>query len=266
MSLSAPLPWDLVAAAFTAHNLALFEAYAADALALVDPDPDARVLDVATGPGTLALLAAPRVGHVHAVDFSDAMLAECRTRVAAAGAPNVTVAHADGQALPFPEASFDAAFSMFGLIFFPDRAAGLRELHRVVRPGGAIALGSWAPWEGLEPMDSLFAAVFEELPELAPKQAPPPMALSSEAAIRAEVEAAGFSVDVRRVSHRADAPSMTQMVASVFASNAVLRLMAHNVGDRFAPVEGRVRTKLVDRFGDGPVGVELGALLTVGRR
>src|SRR5699024_11098930 len=94
------------------------------------------VLDVACGPGTLTLLAAAAGATVTALDFSSPMIAQLRTRAAALDlASAVEVHEGGGQRLPFASAVFDAAFSMFGLMFFPDRHAGLRELARVLKPG-----------------------------------------------------------------------------------------------------------------------------------
>ena len=80
---------------------------------------------------------APAVRHVTSVDFSAAMLDQLRRNIAAANAANVEIVEADGQALPFPDDSFDVGVSMFGLMFFPDRGKGFAELFRVLAPGGA---------------------------------------------------------------------------------------------------------------------------------
>ena len=95
------------------------------------------VADIAAGPGTLRLIAAAGGATVSAVDLSSQMVAQFRARIAAANLDTaVDVRVGDGQQLPFETAAFDAAFSMFGLMFFPDRAAGLREMKRVLKPGG----------------------------------------------------------------------------------------------------------------------------------
>src|SRR5687768_8703234 len=105
--LATPMPWDMVADAYTAEIVPLFERYAEDALAMAGVPDGGRVLDVACGPGTLALLAAPRAGHVDAIDFSPAMVDRLRARIAATGVTNVTAQVGDGQALPFADASYD---------------------------------------------------------------------------------------------------------------------------------------------------------------
>ena len=98
-------PWDLVAEGYVAENLISFEAFAREALRLVPATGD--VLDVAAGPGSLALQAARTARQVHAIDFAPAMLAQLHARAAQAGIGNVITRVADGQALPFPDESFE---------------------------------------------------------------------------------------------------------------------------------------------------------------
>src|SRR6266446_2037855 len=103
--------------------------------------PGMRVLDIATGTGLsaeAALAAVGSTGHVTAADISPAMVAKARERLG--DAPNVALSVEDGQALPFPDESFDAVLCNLGLMFFPDPVRGLMELRRVLRPGGRIAV------------------------------------------------------------------------------------------------------------------------------
>jgi ubiquinone/menaquinone biosynthesis C-methylase UbiE len=100
--------------------------------------PGQRVLDVACGTGVLACAAAERVGPGGAVtglDPNDEMLAVARGK-------NTPVEWRNGHAesLPFADASFDRVASQFGLMFFADKAAGLGEMMRVLRPGGRLAV------------------------------------------------------------------------------------------------------------------------------
>src|SRR6202047_1832391 len=99
--------------------------------------PGMRVLDIATGTGLsaeAALAAVGATGHVTAADISPAMVAKARERLG--DAPNVAVSVEDGQALPFPDESFDAVLCNLGLMFFPDPVRGLMEFRRVLRRGG----------------------------------------------------------------------------------------------------------------------------------
>ncbi len=96
-----------------------------------------HVLDVACGTGVLACAAAERVadGTVAGLDSNEEMLAVARRK-------NTRIDWKSGRAesIPFPDTSFDRVVSQFGLMFFEDRVAGLREMLRVLRPGGRLAV------------------------------------------------------------------------------------------------------------------------------
>lgn len=103
--------------------------------------PGMRVLDVATGTGLsaeAALAAVGPAGHVTAVDLSPAMAEKARERFGKA--PNILVSVEDGQALSFPDGSFDAVLCNLGLMFFSDPVRGLAEFRRVLRSGGRAAV------------------------------------------------------------------------------------------------------------------------------
>ena len=109
-----------------------------------DLDAGARVIDVACGNGNAALAAAHRFCRVVGLDYVPALLERGRERAAAERVP-VDFIEGDAEKLPFPAESFDAAVSTFGVMFAPDQEAAARELTRVVRRGGKIALANWTP-------------------------------------------------------------------------------------------------------------------------
>lgn len=113
----------------------------ADALGAL---PGERGLDVACGTGVLARELANRLGgtNVTGVDTNDGMLAVARTR-----APEIQWRSAHADALPFDDGCFDVVGCQFGLMFFPDRAAALAEMWRVLEPGGRLAVAVWASLE-----------------------------------------------------------------------------------------------------------------------
>jgi ubiquinone/menaquinone biosynthesis C-methylase UbiE len=134
-----PDHWDTAAQHYerTAHPFTT--KYAEAALARVPLAPGARILDVAAGTGALALAAAKAGAQVLATDFSPGMVA----RIAAVDLPNVDAKVMDGQALTLPDGDFDAVFSIFGVIMFPNWRKGLSEMARVARPGGYGVVATW---------------------------------------------------------------------------------------------------------------------------
>ncbi len=128
------------------------------------------VLDVATGSGNTALAAARRFCEVTGVDYVPALLERGRERAAAERLP-VTFREGDAEALPFPDASFDAVLSTFGVMFAPDQEKAAAELLRVCRPGGKIGLANWTPdgWAG-----QMFRTVGQHVPP-PPGLKPPPL-------------------------------------------------------------------------------------------
>ncbi len=107
----------------------------------VGEKPVAHVLDVATGTGDLAIMAARKLpkAHVTGVDISEGMLVHGRKKVADAGLEErIDLQRADSAALPFPDDRFDAITAAFGVRNFEDLAQGIREMHRVLKPGGRL--------------------------------------------------------------------------------------------------------------------------------
>ena len=103
--------------------------------------PGDAVLDLGCGAGFDALVAALAVGptgRVAGVDLSPEMLAVAESGRAAAGLSTVEFRQADVEALPFPDASFDVALSNGVLNLIPDKPAALREVFRVLKPGGRL--------------------------------------------------------------------------------------------------------------------------------
>jgi SAM-dependent methyltransferase len=264
--LAQPLPWDLVADGYVDEIVPVFERFAERALALATVTPGARVLDVASGPGTLALVAAERGAEVTAVDFSTQMIERLRTRAAARGIANVRAIVGDGQQLDFPDATFDAAFSLFGVIFFPDRARGLREMARVLRPGGHAVVSSWPPLDRVPVMATVFSSLRDHMPGLPLGGGRPPLGGADE--IRSEMGAAGFAeVRVEEVAVTHEFPAMTEAWRSISRSTAPLVLLRRTLGpDASRALEEKLFADLVARFGPGPVRLDAVAFLGSGRR
>ncbi len=107
---------------------------------LVAPRKEWRALDVATGAGHMALAFAPHVARVTASDITPEMLAEAAKLAAAKGHSNVDTAAADAEALPFADASFELVSCRIAPHHFSNVPRFIREVVRVLRPGGTFAL------------------------------------------------------------------------------------------------------------------------------
>jgi ubiquinone/menaquinone biosynthesis C-methylase UbiE len=120
---------------------ALFQEWASRVVDAVHIQPSQKVLDVACGTGVVARTALERVGttgQVVGLDVNEGMLA-----VAARTEPHIDWRRGKAEALPFDNASFDAVLCQFGLMFFEDRRAAIKEMVRVLRPGGNLAVAVW---------------------------------------------------------------------------------------------------------------------------
>jgi ubiquinone/menaquinone biosynthesis C-methylase UbiE len=156
-----------------------------------------RVLDVACGTGIVARHAVDRVGaggSVVGVDVNDTMLA-----AAAAVTSLVEWRPADAAALPFPDATFDLVCCQQGLQFFSDPLLALREAHRVLVPGGRIALAVWRPIEHHPVFTVLVDALEQHVGAEAAAMMRSPFAGPDSHALRRLLEEAGFRAPVIRI-------------------------------------------------------------------
>jgi ubiquinone/menaquinone biosynthesis C-methylase UbiE len=131
--------------------------------------PGDRVLDIAAGSGNAAIQAAMRGASVVASDLTPELFEPGRRRAADNGVELEWV-EADAEALPFEDASFDAAISTFGIMFAPRQSVAVSELARVVKPGGRIALCSWRP-AGF--VGEMFATIGSYMKPPPPPEGPP---------------------------------------------------------------------------------------------
>jgi ubiquinone/menaquinone biosynthesis C-methylase UbiE len=106
----------------------------------LEPQASWHVLDVGTGAGHAGLAVAPSVREVVAVDIADRMLSTAAGLARERSIANITFAHGAGGALPFPDASFDGAFTRYSAHHWPDPGHGVKDIARVLRPGAPFIL------------------------------------------------------------------------------------------------------------------------------
>ena len=164
--LSSVAPWDTVAEGYSETTMKLFQCYSDKAISLTKINDESKIVDIACGPGTLALRAAETVRSVYATDFSSNMINILNRKVTHYNIKNITTHCANGQQLPYANKSFDAAYSMFGLMFFPDRDKGYSEIMRTLKPAGEVVISSWAPVVQSPAMQAMFGALQVINPEI----------------------------------------------------------------------------------------------------
>jgi ubiquinone/menaquinone biosynthesis C-methylase UbiE len=122
------------------------------------PEPGERVLEVGPGTGYYSLDVARWIspgGTLDVLDIQEEMLDHTVRRARERGISNVVPRRGDAQGLPYPDATFDAAYLNFVLGEIPDGDAALRELRRVLKPGGRLVVGEALPDPHMVPFESL---------------------------------------------------------------------------------------------------------------
>jgi SAM-dependent methyltransferase len=164
---------------------------------LAGVEAGSRVIDVAAGYGEPTLSAAKVAGpdgSVVATDISAEMLAYGRERAEAAGLENIEFVEADASALDFPEDSFDAALSRFGIIFEPDGEGAAARVRGFLKPGAKMAIASWGPPDRTPflgiPMRTAMQALDVPPP---PPGTPGPLSRPTPEALGGLLEGGGFS-------------------------------------------------------------------------
>jgi SAM-dependent methyltransferase len=261
--LASPEPWSLVADDYTLELLPMFELFTRDALELAPTHAGARIVDVAAGPGTLTLIAAEAGRSVAAIDFSPQMVKNLKARLNGAQL-GADVRLGDGQSLPWGDGEFDAAFSMFGLMFFPDRARGFSELFRVLKPGGKAVVSSWAPFEGI--FKSIMGAMRQVLPEIPFGSGKGPLGDPDEFA--AELRAAGFSdVSVTPKTRQLPGQTPAEFWAQSQRTTAPIVLLKNSLGpEKWQEVARGVGELLEAEYGTSEVIVQTTAYLGCGTK
>lgn len=190
--------------------------------------PGDRVLDIAAGSGNAAIQAAQRGADVVASDLTPELFEPGRARAASHGVELEWV-EADAEALPFEDASFDAAISTFGIMFAPRQSVAAAELARVVRPGGRIALCSWEP-SGF--VGEMFATVASFTSPPPPPEGPPVRWGTEEGAHALLDDAFDITCESKLLHQRFDGPidEMTDFFMDKFGPMVMARRVLEPAG------------------------------------
>jgi ubiquinone/menaquinone biosynthesis C-methylase UbiE len=172
----------------------IFEPWARVLLDKINLRSGEAVLDIATGPGTVARLAAARLGpkgRVVAIDVAQPMLDIARAKAPIADAVAIEYLQSPAAPLPAPNGVFDVVLCQQGLQFFPDRMNALREMHRVLKQSGRVAIAAWAQLEQNPIFAAYHAALRATVPSELAELSTAPFSLTGKE-LKAAVEEAGF--------------------------------------------------------------------------
>ena len=244
-----------------------FQPYAADLVGRLRVPPGGRVLEVACGTGIVTerlRKKLPPDTTVVATDLNEPMIAFARTaRPLGSG---VEWKAADAQALPFPDASFDAVVCQFGLMFVPDKALALREARRVLKPGGVLAFNVWANFDA-NPVGRIAHTVISEFfPTDPPTFYLVPFGMDDEALLRRLLKEAGFEVTTfDRVSLEARSPSATEASRGLVLGNPVAAAIEARGTAKPDAIMAAVAKALTAAGGAAPLRLPMCALVVVAR-
>ncbi|MCI4360437.1 MAG: methyltransferase domain-containing protein [Thermoplasmata archaeon] len=200
-----------------------------------------RVLDLATGPGEPALTLARRVapkGEVVGVDISREMIVRARQSARAQRIANATFRTMDCGRLDFADSTFDVVVSCFGFQIFvdPDRVA--TEAHRVLRPGGRIAVSIWGPGERTPVIDAIIAPMLEHAEPDEDGYLPTPYEMGGPGEMAGLLRKAGFTrTRERRVSYTARFRDADHYLASILSATPI----GHSLSEEPRRVQAQVR-------------------------
>jgi SAM-dependent methyltransferase len=228
-----------------------------------------RLIDVGAGAGGAALIAAARGLDVLAVDASPQMAARIAARAngAAGNSGRVRAEIMDGTALGLPDGSFDAAISVFGVILFPDADLGVREIARVLKPGGRAAIVTWTETERYELAARLIGAIAAVRgPQPPAASLPAQLRFRDEAVLRRLLADAGLIVSaIERVEERWRMPSARWIAERIAFAPGMAAMVAALGRDRAAVLDTFVAALERDQ-GRGEVGLSAVAHIGLGRK
>lgn len=189
--LSNSTPWGQVANSYSDMADWVMDPFANKAIDLSGITKNSSIADIACGTGLLSTLVSPHVKDIASIDFSQEMLDILNKKIQLNNFSNISVSHGDGQALVFESQRFSHVFSLFGLMFFPERNKGFSELYRILKNDGVAIVSSWAEIEKSTLMQLTSECIKSAIPN-----APSPRAnsntLENPYVFKQEMEAAGF--------------------------------------------------------------------------
>lgn len=245
----------------------LFQPYANDLVDRLKLATDAAVLELAAGTGVVTRRLReqlPSSVSIVCTDISDAMLTQAKNSIE--HSDNISFQTADASHLAFKEDQFDAVICQFGLMFLPDKAAGIAEVARVLKRKGVFAFNVWDAIERNALAQSFQECLLRLIPEDPPKFLRTPYGYNDLNEITRTLQLNGFGeVEVAILPKQSVADRTNEVVrGQIFGSPLLAELSARNLDNEqtYAAIEKAIE----DRFGPGPIAAPMQALTFVARR
>ena len=246
----------------------LFQGHAEDIAARVAVRPGVQVLEVACGTGIVTRRLLDRLrgqGSLVATDLNEAMLAHGRREIAPD--PSLQWRQADATQLPFADGAFDAVVCQFGLMFFPDKAAGIREAFRVLRSGGQYLFNVWDAIEHNPITRITHETVAEFFPTDPPQFYRVPFSLHEPEPLVRMLGAAGFeAIEWHRLDKTGTGPSAAEAATGLIDGNPIVDAIMRRRPDALPEIKNALAANIAAELGDRPVRCPLRAVVFSARR
>jgi SAM-dependent methyltransferase len=244
-----------------------FHEYAQVMAARLEVVAGMRVLETACGIGIVTeRLAARLAGHgtLVASDLNAPMLGYAAAKLAGL---DIGWKEADATKLPFEDGAFDAVVCQFGLMFFPDKSAGVREAFRVLKPGGRFLVSVWDRLEDNPVPRITHETVATFFPSDPPQFYRIPFSPHDVTGVRGLLTGAGFEdVQDERVEGAGVSPSAADATKGLIEGNPIYQAIMERRPAALADIETAVAEKLVATLGDHPLRCPLRAIFFSARR
>lgn len=246
----------------------LFEPYAEDLAARLGDVAKGKILETAAGTGIVTRAmdkALPAPVAIMATDLNQAMLDLAAKRL---NSSRATWQQADAQNLPFEDSSFDAVACQFGVMFFPDKIAAHREVHRVLKPGGIFVFNVWDRL-GANPVSKAVSdAVAGLLPDNPPRFVERvPFGYFDPDRIRADMREAGFEdIRIDAVEKVSYAPSPRAAATGLCQGTPLRSEIEARAPNRLDEITEKTAEALAARFGSSTIENRMSAVVVTARR
>ena len=268
--------WETSSQYWNKHQALIEQMYAPLSRALIDDAhivSNQTVLDVGGGSGEPSLTIAPVVGDKGSVAYTDpaaGMVKAARGEAERKGLVNIQFHQCPAEQLPFPDNSFDAAVSRLSAMFFPDMLAGLREIVRVVKPGGAISFLVWAGRE-VNPFFSVVTTVLDRFvpAEDEDEDAPAAFRFAAPGKLAKLLQEAGAtSITERTLAFTIEAPINVEQFWELRTemSDTFRKKLARLVPDQVAAIKYTVQKAVGRYFKTGAMNFPAEVLIVSGKK